>query len=107
MREAVEVVDEGRACDGQYGRLDNPDRSRIMPVSPCCFIARGVNAQKFPDNAIDHDPNPHSQVTDDTRDIANRAYELFLAAGAPHGRDLEHWLQAERELRTRSVSAGN
>ena len=40
-------------------------------------------------------------------DIANRAYELFLAAGAPHGRDLEHWLQAERELRTRSVSAGN
>ena len=40
-------------------------------------------------------------------DIANRAYELFLAAGAPHGRDLEHWLQAERELRTRSASAGN
>src|SRR4026209_2840816 len=40
-------------------------------------------------------------------DIANRAYELFLAAGAPHGRDLEHWLQAERELRTRWVSAGN
>ena len=40
-------------------------------------------------------------------DIANRAYELFLAAGAPHGRDLEHWLQAERELRTRPVSAGN
>ena len=40
-------------------------------------------------------------------DIANRAYELFLAAGAPHGRDLEHWLQAESELRNRSISAGN
>jgi len=40
-------------------------------------------------------------------EIANRAYELFLAAGAPHGRDLEHWLQAERELRYQSVSAGN
>lgn len=40
-------------------------------------------------------------------DIASRAYELFLAAGAPHGRDLEHWLQAERELRNRSVPAGN
>jgi hypothetical protein len=40
-------------------------------------------------------------------DIANRAYELFLAAGAPHGRDLEHWLQAERELRNQLVSAGN
>jgi hypothetical protein len=40
-------------------------------------------------------------------EIANRAYELFLAAGAPHGRDLEHWLQAERELRNQLVSAGN
>ena len=40
-------------------------------------------------------------------DIANRAYELFLANGAMHGRDLEHWLQAESELRSRSVSAGN
>jgi len=40
-------------------------------------------------------------------EIANRAYELFLAAGAPHGRDLEHWLQAERELRYQSVPAGN
>ena len=40
-------------------------------------------------------------------DIANRAYELFLASGAAHGRDIEHWLNAERELRQRSVSAGN
>jgi hypothetical protein len=39
-------------------------------------------------------------------DIAYRAYELYLASGAPHGRDLEHWLQAESELRHRSVSAG-
>jgi hypothetical protein len=40
-------------------------------------------------------------------DIANRAYELFLANGAMHGRDLEHWLQAESELRRQSVSAGH
>jgi hypothetical protein len=36
-------------------------------------------------------------------DIAHRAYELFLAGGAMHGRDLEHWLRAESELRDRSV----
>jgi HSP20 family protein len=30
--------------------------------------------------------------------IANRAYELFLEDGSQHGRDLEHWLQAEKEL---------
>jgi hypothetical protein len=32
-------------------------------------------------------------------DIAMRAYELYLADGAAPGRDLEHWLRAESELR--------
>jgi hypothetical protein len=40
-------------------------------------------------------------------EIAKRAYELFLASGAAHGRDVEHWVQAESELRDRSFSAGN
>ena len=31
-------------------------------------------------------------------EIARRAYELFVQHGAEHGRDLEHWLRAEREL---------
>ena len=31
--------------------------------------------------------------------VAARAYELFLDGGSRHGRDLDHWLQAERELR--------
>lgn len=39
--------------------------------------------------------------------IAARAYEIWQANGRPHGRDQEHWFQAERELRgaqTRSTS---
>lgn len=35
--------------------------------------------------------------------IAARAYELFLSDGARHGRDLEHWLRAEHELRERTI----
>ena len=31
--------------------------------------------------------------------IAQRAYELFIQEGAQNGRDLEHWLRAEQELR--------
>jgi hypothetical protein len=31
-------------------------------------------------------------------EIRGRAYELFLARGAQPGRELEDWLQAEREL---------
>ena len=31
-------------------------------------------------------------------EIRGRAYELYLARGAQPGRELEDWLQAEREL---------
>jgi hypothetical protein len=34
-----------------------------------------------------------------TQQIAQRAYELYLARGGEHGRDADDWLQAERELR--------
>ena len=30
--------------------------------------------------------------------IEQRAYELFLERGCEHGRDVEDWLEAEREL---------
>jgi hypothetical protein len=30
--------------------------------------------------------------------IQQRAYELFLEHGCEHGRDVEDWLEAEREL---------
>jgi hypothetical protein len=33
-----------------------------------------------------------------TEAIATRAYELFLERGSQSGRDLDDWLQAEREL---------
>jgi hypothetical protein len=34
--------------------------------------------------------------------IARRAYEIFIERGQPEGRDLEHWLEAERQLRASS-----
>jgi len=34
--------------------------------------------------------------------IARRAYEIFIERGQPEGRDLEHWLEAERQLRATS-----
>ena len=32
--------------------------------------------------------------------IAARAYEIYLARGAGVGRDLDDWLEAERELKS-------
>jgi len=35
---------------------------------------------------------------------ARRAYDIFERRGHEHGRDLEDWLQAERELRETKIS---
>ena len=34
-----------------------------------------------------------------SNEIAERAYQIFEREGRNDGRDMEHWLQAERELR--------
>ena len=38
-------------------------------------------------------------------EIACRAYNLYLARGCEPGHQLEDWLQAEQELRQRSVAS--
>jgi len=37
-------------------------------------------------------------VKSSSEQVARRAYELFLARGAGHGRDLDDWLEAERQV---------
>jgi hypothetical protein len=34
-----------------------------------------------------------------TKTIRQRAYEIWLSEGCPHGRDRIHWLRAEAEIR--------
>ncbi len=36
--------------------------------------------------------------------IARRAYELYLERGGEHGRDLEDWVKAEKELAGEQVA---
>ena len=40
-------------------------------------------------------------------DIRRRAYEIYLERGAEPGRELEDWLQAERELTTDADQSSN
>ncbi|HWD20761.1 MAG TPA: DUF2934 domain-containing protein [Verrucomicrobiae bacterium] len=35
-------------------------------------------------------------------EIARRAYEIWEQSGRAHGRDVEHWLRAEAEIRGRA-----
>jgi hypothetical protein len=43
-----------------------------------------------------------TKVADSARhqELRIRAYEIYLERGEQHGRDLDDWLQAERELTT-------
>jgi hypothetical protein len=38
-------------------------------------------------------------------EIAQRAYELYLARGGQHGHDLEDWFEAEKQLREDAAAA--
>jgi DUF2934 family protein len=42
----------------------------------------------------------------DRERIASRAYELWIQRGGAHGRDVEDWLDAERELVYRRPQPG-
>ena len=44
-----------------------------------------------------HKP-PMSTLTPKQEQIAERAYHLYVEGGCQHGRDLEYWFQAEKEL---------
>jgi DUF2934 family protein len=70
-----------------------------MPKStkPQSTTATRTIRSKKPQTVLDTTPQP--VFTHD--DIATRAYELFLGEGSPQGRELEHWLRAEHELRER------
>lgn len=37
------------------------------------------------------------------KEIQKLAYELFEKSGRSHGRDIEHWLEAERIIRAREM----
>ena len=46
---------------------------------------------------------PNALIPSPTHDeIARLAYELFERSGAEHGRDLQNWLDAERQLLSNS-----
>ncbi len=47
-------------------------------------------------------PAARSKPASSREEIARRAYEIWLSKGCPHGHDVEHWLEAERQIRQQS-----
>jgi len=52
--------------------------------------ARPAAAGELNQNKADFELSPH--------EVAGRAYQSFVNQGSQHGKDLEHWLDAEAEL---------
>lgn len=46
------------------------------------------------------DPAPAPSLCGDPDEVRTRAYNLWISEGCPDGRALEHWVAAERELRS-------
>ena len=72
-------------------RAKSANRKRPLAVSVALDPAsRGSLAHNVPTNVTEYD-------------IARRAYERYLARDREDGHDVDDWLQAERELRERSI----
>jgi hypothetical protein len=72
-----------------------PTRAKKPPATPDTTT---IEAGTFASATLETTTRP--PLTHDV--IAMRAYELYLGDGAPQGRELEHWLRAESELRDRA-----
>lgn len=64
---------------------------------------QGTSASSSPGNGRIKDPDGMSLKDADYNpspaEVQRRAYELYVRRGGGHGRDLEDWLEAERQLR--------
>ena len=65
-----------------------PRSSKSQPTAPTGPRLVKAASKKLPESDVTH------------AQIALRAYELFTQEGFTHGNDVEHWLRAERELKT-------
>jgi hypothetical protein len=76
-------------------RTTRPRKSRTTAMPTPSVDAAALVSVQPTDSTLTHDV------------IAARAYELFLRDGARHGRDVDHWLRAEHELRAQRVVSEN
>jgi hypothetical protein len=68
--------------------MTTPGARRVTEVPDSAAIAE-ESAAIYPDTN-EGAPSPE--------EIAIEAYRIYMAGGAEDGRDLEHWLEAERRL---------
>jgi hypothetical protein len=79
-------VSSKQATSSTSCTMDNKKSASKKTTDSCCAsidISHSFSGKKMVDNAA----------------IAHRAWEIWQREGCPDGRELEHWLRAEQELR--------
>ena len=87
----------GKSSQRQDSSLQSPPKeasNQATPPPPASQPKAVVPAWAEPTGAEPPAPSATSE-----HEIAIRAFEIWQAEGSPHGRDLDHWYAAERELR--------
>jgi hypothetical protein len=85
-----------------HGRLDARSEGLLVDYDtglewPCIGHLRDLLAGAAPPKAAETIEAPVGNAERD-EDIRRRAYEIYLERGEQPGRELDDWLQAEREL---------
>jgi hypothetical protein len=80
---------------------NTPDMSAQETSSP--VPERALSRPELPEHAEDQSPLGGGAPRDR---IASRAYQLYLERGGGDGRDMDDWLEAERELSDSSRESG-
>ena len=73
------------------------DKKSATPIRP---VETPERARRVSGRARSSDADDRAFTHDE---IAERAYELFLARGSEDGHDLEDWLEAERLVKSQSA----
>jgi len=64
-------------------------------------LMAGTNQRKATGSASATEPRTQAARRPSHDEIAKRAFEIYLSRGEWPGRDVEDWLEAERQLRNR------
>jgi hypothetical protein len=82
-----------RTIEIELASTTGPAPAQSIPVQPA--VKQGKSRNMF----INVAPRKTETILS-TETIAERAYEIWNREGCPNGKDLEHWLSAENELRS-------
>jgi hypothetical protein len=92
------------------GATDQPKDRRAVTNKPNGASNGGANAPRGDGgNGAARAANPPRPTSNG--EIERRAYEIYQARGGQHGNDIDHWLEAEKQLKpgptsvTGSISA--